>query len=264
MKNMQNRHDKISELQSMTYDEIIDDIQQVELLPSVLIMSGGIDTVTLLHYLHSFEIPIQVLTFDYGQLAQNEIEMAKYHCQKLKVPHLIMKIGEDELAGNLKNNEHIFSCPDTLVGSRNLMFLSIAITYALEHGYSRVYYGSIGFNDPTYLDCSPEFIHSLNITALQGDVREVQVRAPLITYSKEDVVELALRMGVEIEKSWTCYDNHDLQCGRCAGCNSRYESEQKLLKKYKDYAQKLEHSLDCYERTHECTQQVNNEDVVEE
>ncbi|RAP49294.1 MAG: hypothetical protein BZ138_07895 [Methanosphaera sp. rholeuAM270] len=232
--------------QHMTSKQVIAEIEQIEMLPSLLVMSGGLDTTTLLYLLNKFRMPLEVISFDYGQDAVKEIEIAHYHCEQLHVKHHIVKISETYVAGMLGNDSPKENHSYTIVPNRNGIFLNIATSYALQNGLSRVYYGAHGDIDPCYCDCSPEYIHQFNITSLLCDIREVQVRAPFINKTKEDILQTALSLGVDLTKTWTCYENGEQPCGTCGGCEFRKRIEKEYVVKYSSRVREVEQSLRNY------------------
>lgn len=216
--------EKLSRKQEMSYDEIIEDITRVDMKPSLLIMSGGLDTTTLLYYLWERLIPIEVLSFDYGQEATKELEYVKKHCENLGVNYRIMKLSESGLEGNLAEGKEKVKDGSTLIPNRNSLFLSAGVSYALQHGMERVYYGAINC-DPAYCDCQPLYVHYFNMLNMVCDLREVQIKAPFINKSKSEVMDIAIELGLDLTDTWTCLCNGEEQCGVCEACRTRKDEE---------------------------------------
>ena len=238
---------RLQEKQQMTDEEILEEITQIEMKPSLLVMSGGLDTTTLLYMLRRELIPLEVLSFDYGQEATKEIEIAHKNCSHLRVKQHIIKISEKYIDGNLAKGGDKFHDDATLIPNRNSIFLSLAVSYALQHGFERVYYGATAFSDPSYCDCQPIYVHYFNMLNMVSDLREVQIRAPLLTKTKTEIIDLALELGVDLKQTWSCYNNTENPCGICSSCKVRKGFEQEYRNNLNQKLRKINNMLNHYE-----------------
>lgn len=238
---------KLQNKQSMSNQEILDDITRIDLKPSLLIMSGGLDTTTLLYYLWEKLVPIEVLSVDYGQEGLKELDYVKHHCEKLGVKYHTVKISDLDVAGNLASGCDKVNDGSTLIPNRNSMFLSIGVSYALQHGMERVYYGAIDC-DPAYCDCQPLYVHYFNMLNMVCDLREVQIKAPFIDKSKREVMDIAMELGLDLNDTWTCLCGGENQCGVCEACRTRKEAEQEYVNYLNRKVRSVQSSLNNYEK----------------
>lgn len=208
------------------------------MLDCVAIVSGGMDSVTLLHYLVKKENRRPaVLTFRYGQKHDREIECALFQAaalncqehrildlsllsplfassalvsQQLTIPRL------DEIAGDAQ--------PPTYVPNRNLIFLSLAAAYAESSELADIYYGAQSHDMYGYWDTTPQFLERLNQLLQLNRQRPIRVHAPLINHSKTDVLRLGLSLQVDYGQTWSCYLGQDIACGQCPTCSERLKA----------------------------------------
>lgn len=248
IKNYKNTiQEKLRQKYFMSEEEILEDITRIEMKPSLLIMSGGLDTTTLLYYLWEKGIPLEVLSFDYGQEAIKEIEIAKEHCEKFRIKQNVVKISESYVDGNLGRDGDKYHFDAVLVPNRNSVFLSIGVSYALQHGYERVYYGATK-SSPDYSDCRPIYVHHFNMLNLVSDLREVQIRAPFINMEKTEIIDLAVELGVDLAKTWSCYNNGEKPCGECDACILRKDDEYQYKRELEKKLNQVNKSLNNYEK----------------
>lgn len=238
---------KVLDKQNVSYETMLNEVSQIELKPSILLMSGGLDTTTLLYWLWNEKVPLHVISFDYGQEAIKEIQMAKRHCERLNVSHEVVKISSYAIDGNLApNNNHVLD-DETLVPARNSTFLSIGTSYALQHGYERVYYGATGDVNPVYLDCRAEYVHQFNLLNMMSDLKVVQIRAPLLKKNKHEILEMAMDFGIDLRDTWSCYYNGERPCGVCSSCKDRKRFEREVRDRLQRKVRMLDMSLRFYE-----------------
>lgn len=192
----------------------------------VVPISGGMDsTVILYKAVESFGADnVYGLSYDYGQRHKRELKLAKYHVDKLKIKEwqTIDTSFIKTLAptSSLTNND--IDTPDirkiageaqpkSYVPNRNMIFLSIAASYAEAVGAPTVYHGATKVDSLAgYWDASPEFLPTINdVLALNREIRIV-IEAPLINMDKADIVKEGVRLKVEFSKTYTCYSGEDL------------------------------------------------------
>lgn len=115
--------------------------------------------------------------------------------------------------------------PSSYVPFRNTVLCSLAVAWAEALGASRVVLGAVQSDRAGYPDCRAEYIEALNrlVTAGTRPGTGIEVQAPLIAMSKEEIVRLGTRIGAPLELSWSCYGLEDRACGRCESCRSRLE-----------------------------------------
>lgn len=203
---------------------------------AVSLLSGGLDSSTLLSYVVSQGYRVIALSFDYGQRHGKELDSAKRIADYYGVEHKIMKldlraIGGSALTGEIDVPEKPLSdigkdIPVTYVPARNTILLSIALGLAEVTDSSKIYIGANALDYSGYPDCRPEYFDSINGTfnlatkkTVEGN--RIEVEAPLLRYSKADIVSLALKLETPLEMTWSCYNGKEMACGVCDSCKLR-------------------------------------------
>jgi len=197
----------------------------------VLILSGGMDSATLLYDLVSQRCEVHAITFDYNQKHKNEISCAKKLCKKLKVPHKIIDITVlNDLAPSCltrenwdvpEGNYEEESMKQTVVPNRNMVFLSLAASYAIGIGANHLYYAAHAGDHAIYPDCRPAFVSAMNTAFHLCDWNDLILEVPYLYWSKGDIVKRGLVLGVDYAMTWTCYKGGKLSCGKCGSCDER-------------------------------------------
>jgi 7-cyano-7-deazaguanine synthase len=198
----------------------------------VAIVSGGIDSVSMLHDLVAQGERPHALSFRYGQRHAKELACAKWQCTVMGVPHVILDLSAlsplfDESA--LTNPEHAIprvdydatSLQSTVVPNRNMIMLSVALAQAIRAGADRVYYGAHGGDHELYPDCRPAFVAAMRQAAAVCHFTPLQICAPYEQWRKADIVKRGLQLGVEYAHTWSCYVGGDRPCGECSTCRER-------------------------------------------
>jgi len=198
----------------------------------VLILSGGVDSTTLLHYLKYQGKEVHALSFDYNQRHRKELEFAKYWGRRLCKTHLIIPINFPFFSSAL-TSQHL-DVPEgsyteetqkvTVVPARNLIFLSFAIARAEDLGLSEVYYAAHHNDRAVYPDCREEFVDALSKVSEISTYHGVEVYAPFVKMTKIEIVKLGLELGVDYSRTWSCYVGGDRPCLKCGTCVERTEA----------------------------------------
>jgi len=211
---------------------------------NVVIVSGGLDSVVLLHHICKDlnERNINVLTFDYGQRIKREISCAEYHADLLCKEgyinsHKILDLsvfGEFTKKSALTNNsidipkvtEDLGNAqPVTYVPFRNLLFLTFAAAYAESNNGNTVYYGAQNADEHSgYWDTNSLFLKNVNDTFNLNRKNPVTVKAPFIKMEKDEIIRIGKRLGVEFDKTHTCYNGTEVGCGVCVSCANRIQA----------------------------------------
>jgi 7-cyano-7-deazaguanine synthase len=204
-------------------------------MKAVLILSGGLDSTTLLYHMLQEGYEVEALTFDYAQRHKKEIDCARKIADLCAISHRVVDIsGLASLLGNsaLLGGKDVPECHytedaarQTIVPNRNMIMLSIAAGYAEAHEVPELFYAAHKNDSTIYPDCRKDFI-----LALQPAIRlatawhAVDLKAPFVDLTKAEIVKLGLRLGVPYEMTWSCYRGEDKQCGRCPTCIERKEA----------------------------------------
>lgn len=202
----------------------------------VLILSGGLDSTTLLYDLLDAGKEVYPITFMYGQRHKKEVDMAIQTCIKLNVKKnwigypvtALGKMGSSSLTDrNIQVPEGHYAeenMKSTVVPNRNMTFLSLALAHAIAIGVGRVYYGAHAGDHTIYPDCRPEFLEAVNKAAALCHYTPLKIIAPYMNKTKIDIVKRGLELKVDYSLTWTCYKGGVLACGKCGSCSERLEA----------------------------------------
>lgn len=201
---------------------------------AVIILSGGIDSTTLLYYIKEQGYAVTALTFDYRQRHRKEIDCATKIATRIGVEHKILDLTTLNKVTVSTLTRHELEVPEgrydensmkvTVVPYRNLVMLSIAAAFAASKRVPDLFYGAHSGDHPIYPDCRPEFIDALNRTLAVGEWNPVRLRAPFSHMNKGEIIQLGLKIGVPYELTWTCYKGLEKPCGKCGSCIERLEA----------------------------------------
>ncbi|MEM4496754.1 MAG: 7-cyano-7-deazaguanine synthase QueC [Archaeoglobaceae archaeon] len=216
-------------------------------MKAVLILSGGVDSSTLLYHLLNKNYKVHALTFIYGQRHAKEVEFAKKIVERARevgfVEHEIVDItsihrlickgaitGDDLVpAGEYSEERQRI----TIVPNRNMILLAIAVGYAVKIEAGEVYYAAHKSDYSVYPDCRKEFVKAMDTAIYLGNLwTPVELKAPFVDMSKAEIVSVGLKLGVPYELTWSCYLGSERPCLSCGTCIERTEAF--LLNKTKD------------------------------
>jgi 7-cyano-7-deazaguanine synthase len=200
---------------------------------AVVLLSGGMDSTTLLYQLKR-ELDVYPITFYYGQRHVREVDAALSTCKKLGLQLKLVDIGflKDVAPSALtrpeedipKGHYEDISMRKTVVPNRNMVFISIATSYAIGIGADVVAYGAHGGDHAIYPDCRPAFVDAMNKVLDLCDYKEIYLEVPYLYFSKEDILRKGIELGVDYSLTWTCYEGKKLACGKCGSCIERLEA----------------------------------------
>ena len=189
---------------------------------SVLILSGGVDSVTLLY--DEQERIALAISFDYGSKHnKREIPFAQWHCQQLGIKHItssLLEGGEDIPEGHYADD----NMKSTVVPFRNGIMLSIAVGIAESNGLKYVMMANHGGDHTIYPDCRPAFVDAFDQAACAGTFVNVHLRSPYTNITKADIARRGKVLGIDYAKTWSCYKGGDKHCGKCGTCVERREA----------------------------------------
>ncbi len=200
---------------------------------SVIILSGGMDSVTLLHD-RKEQIALAV-TFDYGSNHnKREAECAAHHCRLLGIEHLIIPLsfikdyfksslleGADAIPEGHYQDDNMKS---TVVPFRNGIMLAVACGLAESRGLTKVLVANHAGDHAIYPDCRASFISSMSEAMAYGTYLNVTIEAPYTGISKTDIAKIGKRLGVDYSKTYSCYKGGAKHCGKCGTCVERKEA----------------------------------------
>ncbi len=211
-------------------------VMAIRLRKAVAVVSGGIDSSTLLYNLAKNGFESHALTFLYGQKHSKEIQAAKDIASSLGIEHKVIDISSirEILDSSALINpdlpipkvpetaEHYDALKVTIVPNRNSIFLALAVAYASRIGADRVFYGAHFSDRGVYPDCRKEFVDAfMHAERVATENFELTVEAPFVDMNKGDVVKLGIRLGVPYHMTWSCYGGGSVHCGTCSSCRER-------------------------------------------
>lgn len=205
----------------------------------IVLLSGGIDSTTLLWLSKEMFKDVYAISFDYGQKHGIELRFAKELASIagvkkhfiVDIPHL-KDIGGNALTDkniDVPSEDYTDQPPITTVPMRNLMFLSIAASYADVYEVENIGIGIHSMDSP-YPDCRAEFASSAEAAINASSVmvakkkNRIKIFSPFLGMTKRDIVKLGKKLGVPFEKTYSCYRGVYPPCGECATCRQREEA----------------------------------------
>jgi len=206
---------------------------------AVVLLSGGLDSTTVLAIAKQSGFACCALTFQYGQRHAIEIEAAKRISAQFGVAeHIVVPIDLRQFGGSALTSElpvpkdrpldaMSHGIPSTYVPARNTIFLSFALAWAEVLGSVDIFLGVNALDYSGYPDCRPEYIAAFEKMAqlatragIEGEGRPLRIHTPLIHLSKAEIIRRGLELGVDYAMTMSCYDpfSDGSACGRCDAC----------------------------------------------
>jgi len=205
---------------------------------AVILVSGGVDSSTVLAMIKDMDYEIHALSFNYSQRNQIEVQKIKELVKDYDVKqHKIINIDLASFGGSSLTDNSIKvpkyenpsdlgdDIPVTYVPARNTIFLSYSLGFAEVIGAYDIFLGVHASDYANYPDCRPEYIEAFDklanlATAIGVEGKKITIHAPLINMTKMQIVKLGLELGVNYAKTISCYDPSDdgLSCGLCHAC----------------------------------------------
>lgn len=205
---------------------------------AVILLSGGLDSATVLAIARSQGFDCYALSVAYGQRHVVELEAASRVASRLgATAHQVMHVNLDAVGGSALTDTRIdipetpsSGIPVTYVPARNTLFLSLALGWAEALGANDLFIGVNAVDYSGYPDCRPAFVDAFerlaNLATRAGvESGAFRVHAPLMTHSKADIVRQGVGLGVDFSETVSCYqaDREGRACGRCDSCRLRAE-----------------------------------------
>lgn len=201
----------------------------------VVLCSGGMDSVTALHWARKEHEVVAGISFDYGSKHNpRELPFAKEHCERLGVRHVVVPL---DFMGRLFASNLLTSggsIPDghyeeltmkqTVVPFRNAIMLSIAAGFAESCEAEGLVIAAHGGDHAIYPDCREEFMRAMAEAMQSGTYAGIKLLRPFIALSKGDIARLGNDLGVDYARTWSCYKGGDVHCGSCGTCVERREA----------------------------------------
>ncbi len=200
----------------------------------VLVYSGGMDSFTLLNDLISQDYEVHAVSFNYGQKHSKELNYAITACKELGVQHKEVDVTSirqlmegSSLTSDIDVPEGHYeedSMKATVVPNRNMVMMSMAISYAVSIGAESIGVGVHAGDHAIYPDCRPGFISAMAMVARVANYEKIRIIAPYLYMSKGEIAIRGKDLGVDYGLAWTCYNGRDKACGKCGACQERIEA----------------------------------------
>ena len=212
---------------------------------AISVLSGGLDC-TVATSVYAKDYDIHAITFNYGQKSfERELEASKKICDKMGFEHSVIdlpwlaqisnsslntteeipEIKEEELDDIKKSSK---TASSVWVPARNMVFTSIATSFAESIGAEIIIVGWDAEEAATFPDNSKEFLNAFNELIKIGSPENIKIEAPAINLNKEEIVKLGLDVGAPMEISYSCYVGREKHCGVCESCMRRKRAFKKL------------------------------------
>jgi 7-cyano-7-deazaguanine synthase len=204
-------------------------------MKAIVLLSGGMDSVTLLAHAINEGRKVETLSFCYGSKHnQYENEAASRVADYYGVSNTLIDLSNisKHLESNLlKTGESIpeghyeaSNMSQTVVPGRNLIFISVAMGVAWTRGAGELYIGAHSGDHVIYPDCRPNFVEFMGSAVFEGSDGKVMMKVPFLHGNKTTILEEGFKLGVPYELTRTCYKDQPISCGRCGACQERLEA----------------------------------------
>jgi 7-cyano-7-deazaguanine synthase len=203
--------------------------------PSIVLLSGGMDSVTALYHAHA-SAPVSVaVSFDYGSKHNaKELPMAQWHCERLSIRHEVVCLDfftqlfqSHLLAGGADIPDGHYAeetMKQTVVPFRNGIMLAIAAGIAENAGAGQLVIAAHAGDHAIYPDCRESFMRGMAEAVYQGTYARVEINRPFIALDKAAIARRGDELGVDFRHTWSCYKGGEIHCGTCGTCVERREA----------------------------------------
>ena len=204
-------------------------------MKAVVLLSGGMDSVTALHWARAEHEVVGAVSFDYGAKHNHrEIPLAAWHCAQSGVKHDIidldfvnrlfasdlLKSGGDVPEGHYADE----NMKKTVVPFRNGIMLSIACGLAESREAEALVIAAHAGDHAIYPDCRESFMQSMGSAMREGTYAKIELLRPFVHIDKAGIAKLGASLGVDYGKTWSCYKGGEVHCGKCGTCVERIEA----------------------------------------
>jgi 7-cyano-7-deazaguanine synthase len=206
-------------------------------MKTLVLLSGGMDSVTALHWARSEHEVVGAVSFDYGAKHNHrEIPLAAWHCAQSGVKHDIIDLdfvnrlfASDLLksGGEIPDGHYAHeTMKQTVVPFRNGIMLAIACGLAESREAEALVIAAHAGDHTIYPDCREPFMQGMAAAMREGTYAKIELLRPFIHLDKAGIAKLGAALGVDYGKTWSCYKGGELHCGKCGTCVERIEAFQ--------------------------------------
>ncbi|MDP1591793.1 MAG: 7-cyano-7-deazaguanine synthase QueC [Prosthecobacter sp.] len=204
-------------------------------MKTLVLLSGGMDSVTALHWARSEHEVVGAVSFDYGAKHNHrEIPLAAWHCAQSGVKHDIIDLdfvnrlfASDLLksGGEIPDGHYAHeTMKQTVVPFRNGIMLAIACGLAESREAEALVIAAHAGDHTIYPDCREPFMQGMAAAMREGTYARIELLRPFIHLDKAGIAKLGAALGVDYGKTWSCYKGGELHCGKCGTCVERIEA----------------------------------------
>jgi 7-cyano-7-deazaguanine synthase len=202
---------------------------------SLVLLSGGMDSAVLLAASKHEGHEVYALGINYGQRHWREQMMARKLGYHYDIPFEHISLPVDVLSSptSSQTNPHVAvptghyaadNMKTTVVPNRNMVLISMAISRGIAKGCDEVLYAAHAGDHDVYPDCRPQFVAAMQAAVALCDWSQIELKAPFLSSSKADIVQLGMTLKVPFEITRTCYTDEVIACGKCGTCVERLEA----------------------------------------
>lgn len=200
-----------------------------------VLLSGGLDSTTALHWAHRQHRVVCALSFDYGSNhAAQELACARWQAESLGIPYhqIDLRSISPHLESALLSGADAIPTADyaeenmkqTVVPFRNGIFLAIAAGIAESKGAEAIVIAAHSGDHAIYPDCQEEFMAAMSAAISHGTYARLQILRPFIANTKGEITAVGASLGVDFSHTYSCYCGRELHCGQCSTCRERREA----------------------------------------
>jgi len=209
-------------------------------MKAIVLLSGGLDSAVAIYLAKSKGYEVYALSFSYGQKHTKELECAKNLAKKVGAKeHKIVNLALNSWGGCSLTDDSMevktgdaerSDIPDTYVPARNMVFLSVAASYAEAVKAQDIFIGVSQVDYSGYVDCRQEFIEAMEKAINQGtelaveQKKPIMIHAPFINMTKAEEIKMGIELGLDFADTWTCYKGGEKPCGECDSCLLRLKA----------------------------------------
>jgi 7-cyano-7-deazaguanine synthase len=207
---------------------------------AVVLLSGGLDSATALYVAKNEGFEVHALSFQYGQKHDRELQAARQTAKKAGVKsHRIVSMDIGQWGGSSLTDRNMDiengipgreDIPLTYVPARNMVFLSVAASFAEAIEAYDIFIGVSEVDYSGYVDCRQKFLDAMENAINNGTVcaieqgKKITIHAPFINMKKSEEITLGMKLGVDYSDTWSCYRGGEKPCGECDSCLLRAEA----------------------------------------
>ena len=203
-------------------------------MKAIIVLSGGLDSTVLLTSMLRNGHEVKALSVDYGQRHRRELLYAVKVCAQLRIEHRVADLSSLRQFMDQSSQTGTIAVPhghyaeesmkQTVVPNRNMILLAVAGAWAINLKFDAIAYAAHAGDHAIYPDCREEFVQPLAQALKNADWHSVEIVRPFLSKTKSDIVRIGKEVGAPMELTYSCYEGHEVHCGKCGTCVERREA----------------------------------------